>query len=224
LPPVSELRYLVRVLDRSEYPILLHCKQGIDRTGLVSALVLLLYTDADLAVARRQLGLSYGHLAVGRTAYMLRFFDLYEDWLDGRAHTRERFRQWVEHEYTAGPALAKLEWLECPETVPPGTPWTVRVRAMNAASATWQFEPGSSAGVHLAFTLTDAGGTMVAKGRGGMRRVDVPPGQEIAVTLPMPALPAGKYTLFVDMQDEAQQSFFYQHGSEPLLREVVMEP
>jgi hypothetical protein len=100
----------------------------------------------------------------------------------------------------------------------------VRVRLTNVSSETWQFEPGSSAGVHCAFMVTDTAGTCHAKGRGGLLRADVSPGQSIAVTLPMPSLPAGTYYLFVDMQDEAQQSYFYQHGSEPLLKEVVIGP
>src|SRR5262249_42670756 len=65
LPPVCELRLLVRALDHSECPILIHCRQGIDRTGLVSALILLLYTDADVSSARGQLGLPYGHVPLG---------------------------------------------------------------------------------------------------------------------------------------------------------------
>src|SRR5207253_1196146 len=40
LPPPTELRRLLNVLDRTEYPIVFHCKQGADRTGLVSAMVL----------------------------------------------------------------------------------------------------------------------------------------------------------------------------------------
>jgi protein tyrosine phosphatase (PTP) superfamily phosphohydrolase (DUF442 family) len=227
LPPVSELRYLVRVLDESEYPILIHCKQGIDRTGLTSALILLLCTDTDLPTARRQLSLCYGHLSLGRTAYMGRFFDLYEQWLAGRGerHSRERFRHWLEREYTAGPAAARLEWLDWPVAVPRGQPWAARVRAQNTSAVTWHFQPGSSAGVHGAFMLIDAKGKCRHKGRAGLLRADVPPGQSIDLTLVLPPLPAaGTYYLFVDMQDEAQQSYFYQHGSQPLVRELEVGP
>src|SRR5207245_9842713 len=48
LPSATEIRRLMEVLDRCEYPLLLHCRRGADRTGLVSALVLLLQTDASL--------------------------------------------------------------------------------------------------------------------------------------------------------------------------------
>src|SRR5437868_1776456 len=45
LPPVPEIHQFVEVLDRTEYPILFHCYRGVDRTGLASALALLLKTD-----------------------------------------------------------------------------------------------------------------------------------------------------------------------------------
>src|SRR5437868_10481343 len=70
MPSASELRRLVEVLDRTEYPILLHCKRGADRTGLTSAIVGLLLTDMPFDQARGQLGLRYGHLALGRPAYL----------------------------------------------------------------------------------------------------------------------------------------------------------
>ena len=37
LPSGPELRRLVEVLDRTEYPILLHCRRGADRTGTMAA-------------------------------------------------------------------------------------------------------------------------------------------------------------------------------------------
>src|SRR5262245_16492403 len=42
LPTPSEVRRLIEVLDQSEYPILLHCRQGVDRTGLAAAAAKLL--------------------------------------------------------------------------------------------------------------------------------------------------------------------------------------
>jgi protein tyrosine/serine phosphatase len=55
LPSPSELRRLIDVLDHTEYPVVFHCKQGADRTGLTAAVVLLLSPDATLSDAMRQL-------------------------------------------------------------------------------------------------------------------------------------------------------------------------
>src|SRR5204863_5012641 len=55
LPAPAEVRRLIDVLDRTEYPILVHCQRGADRTGLVSTAAVLLHTDATLDQARRQL-------------------------------------------------------------------------------------------------------------------------------------------------------------------------
>src|SRR4051812_43355777 len=101
LPSVHEMHRLVDVLDHSEYPLLIHCRRGSDRTGLVATLILLLETDIGVDEARAQMGLRYGHIALGRPANLNRFFALYQGWLHERArdHSRAAFRQWIEQEY-----------------------------------------------------------------------------------------------------------------------------
>src|SRR5262249_17248271 len=41
LPAAHEVRYLVEVFDRSAPPLLIHCRRGADRTGLVATVFLL---------------------------------------------------------------------------------------------------------------------------------------------------------------------------------------
>src|SRR5438067_2356906 len=79
-----------------------------------AALLLLLKTDATPAQARGQLGLRYGHVAAGPTWVMLKFFDLYDDWLrrQGRAHTPAALREWADHGYCPGNVRGRLELLE----------------------------------------------------------------------------------------------------------------
>ncbi len=104
LPPTGEVRRLVEIFDRSEYPILIHCQQGADRTGLASTAYLLLHTDADYATALRQCSPRYGHLRIHTAAAMDEFFVQYEDWLQSHKmkHTPAHFRQWATHEYCPG--------------------------------------------------------------------------------------------------------------------------
>src|SRR5262249_23653077 len=129
LPPVPEIRRLVEVLDRTDYPIVLHCSRGADRTGLASAVALLLRTNASLDEGRRQLSPRYAHLAFGRPGNLDRFFDLYSEWLDahGQQHSREMFRRWLLQEYCPGECRCELQPLDLPQSVSCGEPFVVRV-------------------------------------------------------------------------------------------------
>jgi hypothetical protein len=218
LPAVAELRRLVEVLDRSERPLLFHCQRGADRTGLASAVALLLTTDLSFDEARQQLGLRYGHVALGRPGNLDLFFDLYCEWLarEGLDHSRDNFRRWAEHDYCPGFCRADIEPLDLPRTVPAGEPFGCRVRCHNTSDKLWRFWPRVNAGVHATFAVTDAWGRALAIGRAGLFEAEVAPGESIDLTVPVPALRVpGRYTLTVDMMDEQQCSFF-QVGSEPL--------
>jgi hypothetical protein len=218
LPAVSEMRRLVAVLDRSEYPLVFHCQRGADRTGLASAVALLLYADVPYEQARRQLGPRFGHVALGRPANLDRFFDLYREWLDRQrlSHSRANFRRWVEHDYCPGECRASVEPLDLPRAVAAGEPFACRVRCRNTSVKVWHLRPGAGSGIHASFVAGDVSGGTLSVGRGGLFDAAVAPGESIDLTLPVPAIRVpGHYTLLVDMVDE-QQCNFFQTGSEPL--------
>ena len=231
LPPPAELRRVVEVLDGSAYPILIHCKQGADRTGLVSAMAMLLYTDATPDEARQQLWPRYGHWPLGRTVAMDRFFDLYAGWLakTGEGHTRERFRHWVLNDYIPGPARSTLTWLDpLPNPLPADTPMAARVRCENRSDTAWVMKPGHFAGIHLAYTLFDDAGRVVWSGRAGLRFETVPPGGETEITVPIRGLPAGRYRLAVEMHDATaagipfRTNSFVKFGDDSLAAELTV--
>lgn len=60
-PTREELKTAIELFDRIEYPMLMHCKSGAERTGLMSILYLLLKEGVPLAEARRQLSARYGY-------------------------------------------------------------------------------------------------------------------------------------------------------------------
>jgi protein tyrosine phosphatase (PTP) superfamily phosphohydrolase (DUF442 family) len=221
---VSEL---VKILDQTEYPILVHCHRGIDRTGLVVAVALLLRTDISLDDAVSQLGLRFAHLPWGKTGNMDRFFDLYREWLTatGRAHSREAFRLWIEKDYCPGECRARIEVLDMTSPVPRlprDQPNGLRVRCTNTSVKPWHFKPGTNAGIHLHFLVNGEPGAPGGMGRAGLFEATVAPGESIELTLALPALPPGRYSLRADLIDEQHASFF-QAGSEPLIQEVVVE-
>jgi hypothetical protein len=225
LPPVPAVRELVRVLDGSEKPVILHCHKGVDRTGWASALALLLYTDTTPQQARRQLGWRFFHLPYGRTGNMDRFFDLYSEWLAANdlRHSRDTFRRWLERDYCAGECQCSIKLLDPqhdPLPAPRDRPFAVRVRCTNTSVRPWQFRPGNNAGIHAGWMLHDSAGQLVLCGRAGLFERTVPPGDSVDLTLALPSLSsAGRYRLCVDMEDERHARFF-QEGSEPLFVEL----
>ena len=95
-PAAGEFRILIRSLAEDDRPFFVHCYSGSDRTGLGSALYLLLRTPATLPEARRQLSLYYGHIAGGRASCQDEILDCYEQWLRrlGMPHSPELLRHW----------------------------------------------------------------------------------------------------------------------------------
>jgi protein tyrosine phosphatase (PTP) superfamily phosphohydrolase (DUF442 family) len=75
-PTREELAAALALFDEVEYPILMHCKSGADRTGLMSALYLL-KQGAPLAEARRQLSVRYGYFRHSNAGILDMFFDHY---------------------------------------------------------------------------------------------------------------------------------------------------
>ena len=100
-PTEEELRDIVRDVDRADEPILIHCVSGIDRTGIIAAMFLLLRTDATIDEAWRQLSVRYGHNRWGKAACQDRVLAAYVAWLAerGLAHRPEHFRRWAVEDY-----------------------------------------------------------------------------------------------------------------------------
>ena len=99
-----EARTLLDILDTCEYPLLVHCQWGAERTGLVSAISRLIRPDSTLGDARGQFSLYYLYVKAGDGAVMERHLDQYEHWLTshGEKHTPAQFRRWLATLYTPG--------------------------------------------------------------------------------------------------------------------------
>jgi protein tyrosine phosphatase (PTP) superfamily phosphohydrolase (DUF442 family) len=227
LPSPTELRRLMEVLDRTEYPILLHCRQGVDRTGLAAALVKLLEPGVSMAEARRQLGLGYGYVPFNGTEAMLEFLDLYEEWLAGQklVHSPELLRHWAQREYCPGPCRGRLETLgDFPTSpLPANQSRTCHVRVHNSSVRTWRLTTAALQGFHLRYCVVGSDGQPVFSERAGLFDAIVPPGEAIDLIVGLPALPVGAYLLRIDMVDENQNAFC-QFGIEPFIWEFNVRP
>lgn len=218
LPSPDELRRLVDVIDHAEYPLLFHCRQGVDRTGLAAVLVLLLRTDASPAEARRQLSLRYGHVSIGPTWCMTRFFDLYDGWLrrQGRAHSPAAVREWADGGYCPDYLRGRLELIAPPEPLRAGMPAAIRIRAVNTSPEPWHLHPGTETGVHVRFQVFGPDSLSVQTGRAGQFEATVPPGGAVELTLALapPGRP-GPYCVRAELMD-GNRFAFSQFGCDPL--------
>jgi hypothetical protein len=97
-------RTLLKVLEQCEYPVLIHCWRGSERTGLVSAMTELLRPGGTLEAARGQFSLRYLFVRAGDGALMLDHFERYKQWLAQQqlGHTPEQFRRWMTEGYAPG--------------------------------------------------------------------------------------------------------------------------
>jgi protein tyrosine/serine phosphatase len=91
-PHRDRIERLVALLPSLREPILIHCKSGADRTGLIAAVWLLLQGRPP-AEAMRQLSLRYGHVAAARTGILDAFVALY-----AKAWPKP-FLQWLREDY-----------------------------------------------------------------------------------------------------------------------------
>ena len=75
-PHKDRILRLVSLLEKAEEPILIHCKSGADRTGLVAGIWLLLQ-GRPVEEARAQLSLRHGHIRQSKTGILDAFFAAY---------------------------------------------------------------------------------------------------------------------------------------------------
>lgn len=95
-PTAEELHAVRAMFERVEYPVLLHCKSGADRAGLVSVLYMHLVEGQPIEEAVKQLSLRFGHFKQADTGVLDHFFATYIE-----ANQREpiEFFDWVDTAY-----------------------------------------------------------------------------------------------------------------------------
>jgi protein tyrosine phosphatase (PTP) superfamily phosphohydrolase (DUF442 family) len=219
-PSVTEVRRLVDVLDHCEYPVLFHCRQGADRTGLASVIVLYLQTDLKVEEARRQLSWRYGHLRLNHTDRLDQFLDLYERWLatTDHAHSAQAFREWLSN--CPGKYSCRIDVLEGPTGTRLPDVSQFRVRVTNTGQAPWQLSSDNCTGNHLGYYVLDDFNRPTGLGRAGLIDLQVPPQGHVDLTLVVRWPPgAGRLRLVADMLEE-QHCFFHSTGSEPLVTSI----
>ncbi len=85
-----------QLFKKVEYPILMHCKSGADRAGLMSALYLILNKNIRVEEAKKQLSFKYLHIKYAKTGILDEFFEKY---LKDNKKNKIKFLDWVKKKY-----------------------------------------------------------------------------------------------------------------------------
>lgn len=96
LGPAERLIELLDAFASIEKPFVMHCKSGIDRTGLAAFLYLLAETDTAPKIARQQLSFKYLHLNNKRHGILDHMADAYLTAYDASG---VGLRDWLTREY-----------------------------------------------------------------------------------------------------------------------------
>jgi len=130
-PRRHELLTLIEIFQSCRYPILIHCKSGSDRTGLASAIYLLMREQVPPQRALKSFSIYYGHVPLFGPERLHEPIREYATWLleQGLDHTPARFQGWVERWYSAEDPPSRIE--------PPrkGSRWDLRKATKGASQA-----------------------------------------------------------------------------------------
>ena len=219
-PPQHEVRRFVTLLEQRERPLLLHCKDGYDRSGWGAAVALAL-GGMPLERALERLSPGAGHLCRRDTCPLHRFFAEYTAWLEdaGRAHDGATFRRWTLEAYCPPPYDAAIETITAPpRRVRPGETVVLSARVTNRSRQEWRLSANPDRGIRLGArgigpltawpedavaVFRTPNGPARDLARGGIEDGAVAPGADRVFALRFPAPAAtGSYVLHVDMVDE----------------------
>jgi len=108
----EKIRAAKALFPTLEYPVMMHCKSGADRTGFMGVLYRHFHMGDSIEQAMEQLSFKYLHIKEGKTG-MLDFF--FNDYLKYEAQEKEagrdaEFIDWVETVYE--PADVKARFME----------------------------------------------------------------------------------------------------------------
>jgi protein tyrosine/serine phosphatase len=76
-PAEKDISELMEIFKTAPRPLLIHCLGGADRSGLAAAIWKIKIDRESISEADKQLSLLYGHLPIGGTSAMDRFFQKY---------------------------------------------------------------------------------------------------------------------------------------------------
>jgi protein tyrosine phosphatase (PTP) superfamily phosphohydrolase (DUF442 family) len=95
-PEPETIRAAERLFREIEYPVLMHCKSGADRAGLMATLYMILKERRPVAEALKQLSWRFGHFRQASTGILDHVFERY---LADNPNDEVPFETWVATRY-----------------------------------------------------------------------------------------------------------------------------
>ncbi len=102
-PKIKTILAAKKLFKEVEYPIIMHCKSGADRAGLMSALYLILHENKSVEEAKNQLSIKYLHLKHAKTGVLDAFFENYLN------NSKKPFLKWVKEDYDSEKVKASFK-------------------------------------------------------------------------------------------------------------------
>lgn len=103
-PDKGALAQIFEIFDKAERGILIHCRSGADRTGLISAFYLIDQCDMPLAEARAQLSFRYLHIRWSASGILDMILDDF-----ARVEGQKSLRDWIADDYDAADLTARFK-------------------------------------------------------------------------------------------------------------------
>jgi Protein tyrosine/serine phosphatase len=96
-PSIQQIKESRELFKQIKYPVLIHCKSGADRTGLMATLYLI-FKGIDIKTAKSQLSFRYLHVRLAKSGILDSFFDNYVNYLSNNG--KLSFWEWSEKIYS----------------------------------------------------------------------------------------------------------------------------
>jgi len=96
VPTREQLNAARELFESVDYPMLMHCKSGADRAGLMAVLYRHVHEGAPIREAMGELSLKFGHIRQADTGILDYFFERY---LADNERTPMSFYEWVDRVY-----------------------------------------------------------------------------------------------------------------------------
>jgi len=214
--PRASLLRLLDVLHEAPRPMLIHCRHGVDRSGLAAATALLLMDESLERAWKVMPWFSRRRAESGRRPLAGVLLE-YEKYLGPRHSTGAIFRQWAERDYCPPPYDVRLEPMETPpdRILIPGE-LRLDIRVENHGNRSLTFGPGFSLGLRMKKcsasdrddSVFPSGGGFVDLGRSRPGETTLEPG-EILQWIAVFHLPAlhGRFLAQIDPVEEGKLWF-----------------